>query len=359
MKQALYLLFCLCFILGCEKEPSPIQISISTGSVTDVTPRSVFVQVSIDHQEMVDEVGVLYCTDSLFTNPIKNCIQDVSGSTYSFKLSNLSSGTRYYYKAYIYGKSHTIYSGIYSFITDGVVNVPDANFKTYLLENFDLNKDNEISIKEASNIEEVRCENGDIFYLDGLEYFSNLKYIDCSYNHVMDVDFSQNLELERVYVSFNNITMLDFSENPKVKVINCSNNRITNLFVDKCGDLETFCCNWNNLIELDVTQNRQLQFFSCWKNQLIKLNISNNNLLEILQCGDNDFDILDTSNNTFLKRIDIQGCNKISSIDFRENQKLEYADCQTYSPCIDIYLKKGQTFKNTLYVLDNAVIHYE
>lgn len=58
---------------------------------------------------------------------------------------------------------------------------PDQNFKSYLLSNFDLNNDGEISEEEAAAITEVKCGNLGIRSLEGIEQLENLMILECGH----------------------------------------------------------------------------------------------------------------------------------------------------------------------------------
>ena len=79
-----------------------------------------------------------------------------------------------------------------------VINIPDANFKAYLVENFDQNKDGEISLSEALAVEHINCSGKDIASVDGLEHFTNIVSIDCSNNKMIDLDVRYNKKINKL-----------------------------------------------------------------------------------------------------------------------------------------------------------------
>jgi len=87
------------------------------------------------------------------------------------------------------------------------VEIPDANFKAYLLENFDANKDGKISLKEAKAIKVIDCSNRNIEALDGIEKFSNLTSLNCSNNLLDELELNENKKLNKL-VCTNNINPL-------------------------------------------------------------------------------------------------------------------------------------------------------
>ena len=142
MKRLLLLLAILFCWVGCEKEPTPVLVSVVTGEATDITTNSALVQVSMDENDRIDEIGVLCSADSLFqVSTIKNSTQDLTNTTYRFSLSNLAAGTKYFYRAYATSKSSSIYGSTKSFQTKEIelttsldnIGVSDES-KTYPVE---------------------------------------------------------------------------------------------------------------------------------------------------------------------------------------------------------------------------------
>ena len=79
-----------------------------------------------------------------------------------------------------------------------LVEIPDANFKTYLLEKFDKNKDGDISRAEARAANNINCSGLTIESLTGIEYFRNIKSLDCSDNQLEEIDLRYNRKLNKL-----------------------------------------------------------------------------------------------------------------------------------------------------------------
>lgn len=112
------------------------------------------------------------------------------------------------------------------------VNIPDANFKAYLVGNssINLNANTEIEITEANSF------TGSIFAgiqaisdLTGIEAFTSLTLLDVSQNSLSTIDLSSNTALVSFNCSFNSLTCLDLSNNPNLTSVDCSNNNLTKL----------------------------------------------------------------------------------------------------------------------------------
>ncbi len=111
-----------------------------------------------------------------------------------------------------------------------IVNIPDINFKNYLLHRADINtnKDNEIQFSEAIAFKgsiNVPLEN--IVNLTGISAFANLTSLNCAYNHLTKLDVSANTALMILDCSDNRLQFLDVSNNPSLTKLYCENNRLS------------------------------------------------------------------------------------------------------------------------------------
>lgn len=77
-----------------------------------------------------------------------------------------------------------------------IINIPDVNFKTYLISNFDINNDGDISIDEASKIMDISygCQyNRDIKSLEGIQYFVNLRKATHAFDGCSSLEYVPDL----------------------------------------------------------------------------------------------------------------------------------------------------------------------
>ena len=109
------------------------------------------------------------------------------------------------------------------------VNIPDANFKAYLVGDpaINTNSDSEISVAEAQAFSGELLINGlSISDLTGIEEFINITRLDCYNNNLTSIDVSNNLALTRLHCSDNQIETLDISANTSITDIQCHNNGV-------------------------------------------------------------------------------------------------------------------------------------
>lgn len=178
------------------------------------------------------------------------------------------------------------------------VNIPDVNFKNYLVENtaINTNKDAEIQFSEAAAFYGgIDCANLNITDLTGIETFHDLKSLHCEFNQLTSLDVSQNPHLTSLRCYNNQLTSLDVSQNLDLAVLACHFNQLTNLNLQNTNLTDLFCY-YNQLTSLDVSQNTNLEKLSCFNNQLTSLDVSQNINLTALDCSLNQLTSLNAKN---------------------------------------------------------------
>lgn len=206
-----------------------------------------------------------------------------------------------------------------------VVTIPDANFKTALLNHtnpiVDTNGDGEIQVSEAQMVPQLSLNNKNISDLTGIEAFVNLVSLSCMMNNLTSLDFSQNPDLENLQCSTNySLVSLNVSQNAALKELHCYFNEISELDVTNCPLLEELDISVNNLNGLDVTQNPSLNWLVVSNTNIDELDVSQNPLLEYLLIENNNLSNIDLSNQPVLTELYIGG-NDLSNIDL-SNQPL-------------------------------------
>jgi hypothetical protein len=151
-----------------------------------------------------------------------------------------------------------------------VVNIPDPNFKAYLVNNPSINTNGNsvIECDEATNYSgDISVAFNGISDLTGIEAFTNIVYLDCGFNNLTSLDLSNNAGLQFLYCYYNQLTSLTLTS-------------LTNLI-----DLRT---QFNQLTSLNLATNTGLQIVECSNNQLTTFSV-NNNVLKITLTIKKDF----------------------------------------------------------------------
>lgn len=205
------------------------------------------------------------------------------------------------------------------------MNFPDAIFREYVSDNFDTDGNELLSEEEIAAATEIKVPEMGIASLAGVEYFTNLRQLQCQYNEITKLDLSSNTLLYSLYCGRNKLTELNVS-NTRLSYLETSNNQLTELDLSGLEYLDTLYCTNNNLTTLDVSGNAKLQRLGCDENQLKTLDVSKNAALENLYCANNDLTSLDVSANTELTQLGCWG-NGLTTLDVSKNTKLEGLQC--------------------------------
>ena len=193
------------------------------------------------------------------------------------------------------------------------VTISDANFKSYILTNFDTDKDGGIDESEAQAIKKIECKDLGISSLDGIRCFTNLETLDCSGN-----------KLESLVLCSAGKTKASVPEGncSKLKAIECSGNKIASVEISACAALETFAASNNQLAEVDLSGNPALESVNVSGNTLTDIDLSGNPALESIDVSGNTLTDIDLSGNPALVDVDLSG-NELTDIDLSSNPALE------------------------------------
>lgn len=215
----------------------------------------------------------------------------------------------------------------------------DANFKAYLVANFDTDGDGEISKEEALAITKIIVGTKDIESLAGIEHMANLTELRCEgpwsifepeedpEGKLKTLDVSKNVNLTILYCGFNQLTSLDVTNNPKIEQLRCAGNNLNSLDVSKNTELIEFEAYNNRLSSIDVSNNPELEYIDLTNNQIKSIDVSKNLKLGRITCSDNKLTSIDVTNNQKLTKLNISG-NSIVEIDLGNNPELNYLYCE-------------------------------
>ena len=230
-----------------------------------------------------------------------------------------------------------------------IVNIPDANFKAYLIGNptINTNGDGEIQVSEASPFKgDIWCPRLNILDMTGIEAFTalntlwcpgnqltsldlvkNIALIDlnCSDNQLTALDLSKNLGLDKLYCQNNLLTALDI-KSTSLRILGCGNNQLTILDISAITGLTSLYCGYNQLSNLNISKNSSLTNLDCKNNLLNTLDVSKNTALISLRCGNNQLANLDVSWNTALQSLTCE-YNQLASLDVNTNTALTELGC--------------------------------
>jgi hypothetical protein len=211
------------------------------------------------------------------------------------------------------------------------VYIPDANFKSYLVNNtaINTNGDSEIQVIEASAYTDqinLNCQDDFIYDLTGIEAFTALYYLNLGGCQLTSLDVSQNTALTDLICPANQLTSLNLSGANALGWVDCAGNQLTSLNLSGANALGSVWCHNNQLTSLDLSSNTELAILRCNLNQLTSLNTSGANALRSVTIIGNQLTSLDLSSNTALESLSC-GFNQLTSLDVTQNTSLTSLSC--------------------------------
>ncbi len=247
----------------------------------------------------------------------------------------------------------TFFACFFCWIVNGQnVIIPDVNFKASLVGNTSINTnaDGEIQVSEAVAFTGTIIVNAlGISDLTGIQAFTALTGLSCSYNNLTSLNVSVNSSLTHLDCNTNQLTTLNVSANTSLTYLNCSYNPLISLNVSGATALTDLFCGVGSLTNLNISSNTALTVLSFQSSQLTTLNISTNTALTYLNCQNNKLTALNVSTNTALTQLWAIG-NQLTSLDVSFNTALTHLQCVN-NQLANLNLKNGY---NTNFVYFNA-----
>ncbi len=171
--------------------------------------------------------------------------------------------------------------------------IPDPVFEQALINlGYDDVVDGYVITDNIDNVTELDVSGLGISSLAGIEGFTNLLDLYCTYNL---------------------LTSLDVSMLTNLRFLDCRNNLLTNLNITGLTNLESLICWVNNLTTLDVTASTNLHYLDCEENSFTSINVTGLNFLYDFYCKDNQ-----------LTTLDLRGVTGLTYFESSNNPSLDY-----------------------------------
>ena len=143
--------------------------------------------------------------------------------------------------------------------------------------------------------------NCDIVNLKGIEYFTGIDKLDCSYNQIQILDLSKLSNLKEVMADYNDVLEVNIPENSKLEMFSCSVNALKELDISNASNLKRLMCRDNQLEVIKFPVNSKLTYLDCSNNRISAISFSDLPKLEAVYCHGNSLLDLDVSNVEALK----------------------------------------------------------
>ena len=140
-------------------------------------------------------------------------------------------------------------------------NFPDANFRKFVADQFDKNKDGTLSSKEISSAETFKYSGKEISIksLKGIEYLTSLNYLSIYNGEFSSIDLSKNTKLEYISISDEKLESINLGNLKEVTSLYLYQTNIKSLDVTKLTKLEKLAARSLRMTEIDLSHNRELK----------------------------------------------------------------------------------------------------
>lgn len=118
------------------------------------------------------------------------------------------------------------------------------------------------------DVTNLNVNNSGLTSLDGIEYMTSLENLDCTSNHLGELDLYSNKELKSVQCADNDLTDLDLSGNAELTVVNASHNALFSINLSHSPLVEEIDVTSNGLSSLNLTTNTKLKNLYCSNNAI-------------------------------------------------------------------------------------------
>jgi hypothetical protein len=153
--------------------------------------------------------------------------------------------------------------------------IHDQSFRKHC-EAFDTDGDGVLSQQEIDLVTIIDVNNWydehiSIKSLAGIEIFTNLTRLECSYNSITEMDLSKNIELTTLWCAQNGIEALELSKNTALGELICSGNNLTALDVSGNSAIKLIICSDNRLKTLNIDKKidlSALEYINCARNNM-------------------------------------------------------------------------------------------
>ena len=204
-----------------------------------------------------------------------------------------------------------------------VINFPDEDFRNFIADTCDTNKDGTLQSDEI-RAAKVLSTDYEVYFSSakGIEHLKNLKKFSAPMAGFSAIDVSQNTKLQILEIGSNeDLASIDVSNNKVLRILDISGSKIATIDVSNNPELRWLYAFDCPMTSVDVSHNAKLKRLDMARTQLTSIDVTNNPKLQALNIEETNVTSIDTSKNRDLYEFYFKGTN-ISSVDFSKNWNL-------------------------------------
>ena len=177
---------------------------------------------------------------------------------------------------------------------------PDVVFREYVADNIDTDKNLKLSPGEIAAVTEIDLSGtSELRNLEGIYYFVNLQYLNCSGTEIDHLELYNNKELRTLYCNNTNLTQLDEPGLKKLESVSIKNSPLEYIALDS-DNLYYLHVNDTKLKNLYAGTLTGIKYLNVMNTDISELDLSNSSELWSLFCDNTNISVLDLSHNTKL-----------------------------------------------------------
>ncbi len=138
-------------------------------------------------------------------------------------------------------------------------NFPDKIFRDYVKSSFDTDSNGELSAEELNKVQKINISlkpgaEQKVKNLKGVEFFTELRSLECDCNAVTSLDLSTNTKVEKLSCNYNKISKLNLKGCSSLKEVYCALNSLTQVDLSDCAELGFVDFSENLLTAIDISK---------------------------------------------------------------------------------------------------------
>ncbi len=183
----------------------------------------------------------------------------------------------------------------------------------------------QLDLSSLSNLRELHCVNSNVTTLNvqGLVLLEILRIDENNFN---TIDLSGLINLQQLSLRLNQLASLDVSTNVSLEKVDCRENLLTSLNVVGLSNLLELECSQNNLTSLELSGLGNLTFLACHFNNISALETMPLNSIITFYCDNNQLSSLSFSEQTPLRELSCSN-NQIYELNIPALPNLEFLQC--------------------------------
>jgi hypothetical protein len=242
------------------------------------------------------------------------------------------------------------------------VNIPDVNFKAYLVGNSSINTtpDSEISLSEAAAYNAtINCAGLGITDMTGIEAFTGYITVNCSGNLITTLDFSANTHLGGMLeVGYNPLTSLVLPSN--ITSLKCQNTQLTTLDLTPAAGLTNMWSMMTPFTSIDFSNSAALIGMNIDGNHMTTIDLSSLTSLQWINATQTYLTALDVSVCPALNSLNCSMSDFLTELNVANGNNMSFAPGSfdaTLSPLLTCVTVDNVSFANAVWnnAVDNAV----